>query len=225
MLLIEIFVPKGALSEEERQALGHRIIDKLLPEEHSHAIEILDAQRTVTQVLVHEPATWVLGQRPTPDPADPPRYLARVTVPASWRKETCEHAVRVVTSALAETEQAAGRDPERVRREPHAVILVDGVTEGGIGIHGKVMSSMDLTDFVSRPYRDAAAGSPVPQVGEGMLFDPICGMSVPHDESTLTLMYEGVLYGFCHGLCRRAFADEHGLSLGDERTALPDSRS
>ncbi|RFU86066.1 YHS domain protein [Streptomyces triticagri] len=213
MLLIEVFVPRGALSDEERRKLGHRLIDTLMVEDDSHAIEIIDAQRTITQVLVHEPATWVLGQRPTADPADPPRYLVRVTVPASWRKEMSGYTVEIVTSVLAETEQDAGRDPERVRREPHAVILVDGITEGGVGIHGKAMGSMDLTELISRPYRDKAAVHPS-KPPQGTLIDPICGMSVVLDDSTLTLVHEGALYGFCHGLCRRAFADEHGVPLG-----------
>ena len=212
MLLIEVFVPAGALREEERQALGRRLIDTLMVEDDSHAIEVLDAQRTITQVLVHEPATWVLGQRPAADPVDPPRYLVRVTVPASWRKEMCEHTVRIVTGVLADTERAAGRDPERMRSEPHAVILVDGISEGGIGIHGRVMGSLDLTELISRRYRDEAAGRPAPRPPRGTLVDPICGMSVDLDDSALTLVHEGVLYGFCHGMCRRAFADEHGLS-------------
>ena len=210
MLLIEVFVPRGALSEEERQALGHRLIDTLMVEDDSHAIEIIDAQRMITQVLVHEPATWVLGQRPTADPADPPRYLVRVTVPASWRKEMSDHAVGIITGVLAETERAAGR----VRHDPHAVILVDGISEGGIGIHGRVMGSLDLVELVSRPYRDNLTAGPVPNPPPGKLIDPICGMSVDVDDSTLTLVHDGVLYGFCHGLCRRAFADEHGVSLG-----------
>ncbi|MET9863070.1 hypothetical protein ABZY93_27970 [Streptomyces smyrnaeus] len=249
MLLIEVFTPKGALNEEERQELGKRLIDTLMVEDDSHALEILDAQRTITQVLVHEPAAWVLGVRPAADPADPPRYLVRVTVPGSWRKEMSEYTVQIVTDVLAETERRAGRDPERLRREPHAVILVDGISEGGIGIHGKAMSSLDLTEFVSRPYRDATAGrqaaSPAPdtaqksapepapgpapesapddaerdssqQPSQRKLIDPICGMSVDLDDRPLTLVHEGVLYGFCHGLCRRAFADEHGLPLGKQ---------
>jgi YHS domain-containing protein len=122
--------------------------------------------------------------------------------------------VDVVTGVLAETERDAGRDPERVRRETHAVILVEGVTEGGIGILGTAMSSMDLTEFVSRPYRDHTSGR-VPHQAHGKLIDPICGMSVDPD-TPLTLVHEGTLYGFCHGLCRRAFADEHGLSLSRE---------
>ncbi|MFE0879456.1 hypothetical protein ACFW4X_32035 [Streptomyces smyrnaeus] len=253
MLLIEVFTPKGALSEEERQELGKRLIDTLMVEDDSHAIEILDAQRTITQVLVHEPAAWALGVRPAADPADPPRYLVRVTVPGSWRKEMSEYTVQIVTDVLAETERRAGRDPERLRREPHAVILVDGISEGGIGIHGKAMSSLDLTEFVSRPYRDATAGRPAaspapdaaqksasesapesapepesaqddaerdpsqqPSPSQRKLIDPICGMSVDLDDRPLTLVHEGVLYGFCHGLCRRAFADEHGLPLGKQ---------
>ncbi|MBQ1158137.1 hypothetical protein KBZ21_08255 [Streptomyces sp. A73] len=247
MLLIEVFTPKGALSEEERQELGKRLIDTLMVEDDSHALEILDAQRTITQVLVHEPTAWVLGVRPTADPADPPRYLVRVTVPGSWRKEMSEYTVQIVTDVLAETERRAGRNPERLRREPHAVILVDGISEGGIGIHGKAMSSLDLTEFVSRPYRDATAGRPAaspapdaarkptpepesaqddaerdlsqqpsPSPSQRELIDPICGMSVDLDDRPLTLVPEGVLYGFCHGLCRRAFADEHGLPLGKQ---------
>ncbi|RBQ11654.1 YHS domain protein [Spongiactinospora rosea] len=213
MLLIDVFVPRGALSEEERQALGRRLIDTLMVEDDSHAIEILDAQRTITQVLLHEPSTWVLGQRPAQDPAGPPRYLVRVTVPASWRKEMCEHVVDIVTDVLAETERSAGREPGRLRREPHAVILVEGISEGGVGIQGRAMSSLDLTELLSRPYRDQTSGRPGPRTAQGGLIDPICGMGVDLDDSTLTLVHEGVLYGFCHGLCRRAFADEHGLSL------------
>ncbi|MEO3790876.1 hypothetical protein ABGB14_11715 [Nonomuraea sp. B10E15] len=212
MLLIDVYVPRGALSEDERQTLGRRLIDTLMVEDDSHALEIIDAQRLITQVLVHEPATWVLGQRPATDPAAPPRYLVRVTVPASWRKDVCEHMVETITAILAEIEREAGRDPERVRREPHAMILVEGITEGGIGIQGRVMDSMDLTEFVSRPYRDGAPEREAPPQVDDKLIDPICGMSVDLD-TPLTLVHQGTLYGFCHGLCRRAFADQHGLSL------------
>ena len=212
MLLIEVFVPRGALSETEKETLATRLIDTLMVEDDSHAMEILDAQRTLTQVLVHEPATWVLGQRPAADPADPPRYLVRVTVPGSWRKEMSAHTVEIVTGVLAETERDAGRDPERVRSEPHAVVLVHGVSEGSVGIHGRAMSSLDLTELVSRAYRDDAAARPAPEPPRGKLVDPVCGMSVENDGSALTLVHEGVLYGFCHGLCRRSFADEHGLT-------------
>ncbi|MFC7883319.1 YHS domain-containing protein [Streptomyces sp. NPDC057376] len=217
MLLIDVYVPRNALSDEGRQMLAQRLIDTLMTEDDSHAAEVLDAQRRLTQVLVHEPATWVLGRRPRTNPADPPRYLVRVTVPASWRKEMSSYTVEIVTGVLAETERAAGRDPDRVRREPDAVVLVDGISEGGIGIHGRAVSSLDLLELISRPYRDTAPpgdGAPArsaPPATRGRLIDPVCGMSVDLADSPPTLVYEGVLYGFCHGLCRRSFADEHGL--------------
>ncbi|WP_132329817.1 hypothetical protein [Nonomuraea longispora] len=105
-----------------------------------------------------------------------------------------------------------------MRREPHAVILVGGITEGGIGILGRVMDSVDLTEFVSRPYRDVAPGREVPAQESGKLIDPICGMSVDLD-APLTLVHQGTLYGFCHGLCRRAFAEGHDLSLGRQHAS------
>ncbi|MEV5328832.1 hypothetical protein AB0K67_32275 [Nonomuraea sp. NPDC052634] len=219
MLLIDVYVPKGAFSETERQELGRRLIDTFMVEDDgSHAVEVLNAQRTITQVLVHEPATWVLGDRPAADPADPPRYLVRVTVPASWRKEMCEPVPGLVMKALAETERAAGREPGRLEREPHAVVLLEGITEGGIGIFGRSMSSMDLMEYVSRPYRDSAKEEGESAEPETAV-DPICGMSVVLDDTALTLVHDGVTYGFCSGLCRRAYADEHGLSLARDRHA------
>ncbi|MGP3776182.1 hypothetical protein ACTWJ8_35675 [Streptomyces sp. SDT5-1] len=138
----------------------------------------------------------------------------RVTVPASWRKELSAHAVPLITEALMETEREAGRDPERLRSAPHAVVLVDGVAEGGIGLLGRPMGSLDLTEFISRPYRDAASGVPAATAPDGRFLDPVCGMTVERDDSALTLVHDGVLYGFCHGLCRRSFADEHGIAPG-----------
>ncbi|MGW7520977.1 hypothetical protein ACWGJ2_35900 [Streptomyces sp. NPDC054796] len=44
-------------------------------------------------------------------------------------------------------------------------------------------------------------------------------MSADLADGPLTLVYEGTLYGFCHGLCRRAFANEHGVPLDQERTS------
>ncbi|WP_436778186.1 hypothetical protein [Yinghuangia sp. YIM S09857] len=215
MLLIEFFVPRGAFSAEAQHDIGRRVVDRLMVED-SHAVEVLDAQRAITQVLFHEPTTWVLGQRPCADAADPPRFLVRVTVPASWRKEVSGPFVQAITEVLEEAEAEAGRDPGRLRRDPHLIVLVDGISEGGVGIHGRQMSTLDLTELVSRGYRSRTDVRNTPP--QGSVIDPVCGMEVELDASTPTLTYDGVLYGFCHGLCRRSFADEHRLDL-DARSA------
>ncbi|MFE0104508.1 hypothetical protein [Streptomyces sp. NPDC059009] len=178
MLLIDVYVPQGIFGEQERQALGRRLIDAVMVEDDSHAIEVLDAERRLVQVLVHEPAGWVLGQRPEADPADLPRYFVRVSVPAPWRKEVSTHLVHTLTVVLAQTEAAARRDPERLRREPHALVHIVGISEGSIGIYGRSVGAREVEEQVTRPYRDAVARGAVLQAPEGKLIDPVCGMTV-----------------------------------------------
>ncbi|WP_218137337.1 YHS domain-containing protein [Streptomyces indicus] len=204
------------LGEQERVHMGRRIIDALMTEDDSHAVEVLDAQRLLTHVLVHETASWITGERPAADPADPPRFLVRVTVPASWRKEASSYFIRTITEVLAATEQQAGRDGARLFQAPHAIVLVNGISEGGVGLHGQAMGSLELTELISRPYRDrhdAETHASAPGRDAGLLIDPVCGMSVRLEDSPLTLVHEGKLYAFCHGMCRRSFADEHGVPL------------
>jgi xanthine dehydrogenase accessory factor len=40
--------------------------------------------------------------------------------------------------------------------------------------------------------------------------DPVCGMTVAHDDSALPVEYDGITYYFCCAGCRRSFADEPG---------------
>ncbi|MDT0446627.1 hypothetical protein [Streptomyces johnsoniae] len=212
MLLIDVYVPPGVLDGREKQELGRRMIDALMVEDGSHARAVLDAQRRLTQVLVHEPAGWVLGDRPAADPADAPRYLVRLTVPAPWRKDMAPHVVGPLTDAIAATEEAAGRDPGRVREEPHVTVQLVGVSEGGIGLFGRSLGSQELVEHVTRDYRTGRQGTEQ-ELPPGMALDPVCGMVVDAAETVLTLEHEGVRHVFCDGSCRRIFAADHGLAL------------
>ncbi|MDJ1132784.1 YHS domain-containing protein [Streptomyces iconiensis] len=214
MLLIEVDVPAGVFGKEERQALGRRLIDVLMTEDGSHHPDVLNAERNLMHAIVRENEDWVLGQRPDADPADPPRYLVRVSAPASWRKEMSATVIEVLTDALAQFEAEAGRDPERLREHPHALIHVLGVSENGIGLYGRSMGGRALEDHVTRPFRDAVLEGRIEEPGPGKLLDPVCGMVVDEDAATLTLQYDGKIYGFCSRSCRRSFADEYGVTLG-----------
>ncbi|WP_427164660.1 hypothetical protein ACQF4J_04580 [Streptomyces sp. C1-1] len=213
MILIELFAPAGVLDPARHQRLGTRLIDALMGTEDAHAEAVMDSARALTQVLIHEPAAWITGDRPPVDPADPPRYLIRVSAPAPWRKEMSAHAIDRLTQALAETEEQAGRDPDRLRDQPHALIQVVGVQEGSLGLYGRPMGSLDLIQHMTAPHRDTIARLPTDDLPPGTVIDPVCGMTVDLNATDLTLEVEGTLHGFCNGQCRRIFADEHGVPL------------
>jgi YHS domain-containing protein len=213
MILIELFAPAGVLDQAQREEAGRRLIDALMGTGDTHAEAVMDSARALTQVLVHEPAAWITGDRHPADPADPPRYLVRVSAPAAWRKEMSGHAVDRLTQALAETEAAAGRDPGRLRDQPHALVHVVGIAEGSLGMYGRPMGSLDLIRHMTAPHRDALAHLATDDLPPGTVIDPVCGMTVDLGATDLTLEVDGTVHGFCNGQCRRIFADEHGISL------------
>ncbi|WP_406175794.1 YHS domain-containing protein [Streptomyces sp. NBC_00996] len=213
MILIELFAPAGALDQTQHQQVGKRLIDALMGTEDAHAPAVMDSARALTQVLIHEPAAWITGDRQPVDPADPPRYLLRVSAPAAWRKEMSAHAIDRLTQALAEIEAEAGRDPDRLRDQPHALVHIVGIAEGSLGMCGHPMGSLDLLQHMTAPHRDAIANIATDDLPPGTVIDPVCGMTVDLKTTDLTLEVEGTLYGFCNGQCRRIFADEHGVPL------------
>ncbi|MCI3276706.1 hypothetical protein [Streptomyces cylindrosporus] len=213
MIVIELFAPAGVLDPARHQQLGKRLIDALMGTEDAHAEAVMDSARALTQVLIHEPAAWITGDRHPVDPTDPPRYLVRVSAPAAWRKEMSAHAIERLTQALAETEAEAGRDPDRLRDQPHALVHVVGVAEGSLGMCGRPMGSLDLVRHMTAPHRDTIAHLPTDGLPAGTVIDPVCGMTVDLTTTDLTLEVDGTLHGFCNGQCRRIYADEHGVPL------------
>lgn len=151
MIVIELFAPAGVLDQARRQRLGKRLIDALMGTKDAHAEAVMDSARALTQVLIHEPAAWFTGDRHPVDPADPPRYLIRVSAPAAWRKEMSAHAIDRLTRALAETEAEAGRDADRLRDQPHALVLIVGIAEGSLGLCGRPIGSLDLIQHMTAP--------------------------------------------------------------------------
>ena len=213
MIVIELFTPAGALDKSQHQRLGKQLIDALMGTEDAHAQPVMDSARALTQVLIHEPAAWITGDRHPVDPTAPPRYLIRVSAPAAWRKEMSAHAIDRLTRALAATEAEAGRDFDRLLDEPHALVHVVGIPEGSLGMCGRPMGSLDLIQHMTAPHRDSIANMPTEGLPPGTVIDPVCGMTVDLNSTDLTLEVEDTVYGFCNGQCRRIFADEHGVPL------------
>lgn len=207
MFLIEVYVPRGVFAAPEQESIARRLLDAIMVEDGSHAVEVLDSMRNLMQVLVHEPSTWVVADRGHADPANPPRYLVRVTLPAAWRKDSAASLIETVTTVLADVERAAGRDAERLTRDPHAWVHVVGLSEHSFGAYGQALGSMEVIDMMTRPHRET-----IERLAEESddLIDPVCGMVGDADE--FPLVHAGATYGFCSATCRRIYADDHGVT-------------
>jgi YHS domain-containing protein len=199
-----LFVPKGTLGEEQRRHLSGRIINELIRIEDHAPASVIEASLAISQVVVHEPDQWIVGGRPF-DPAEPPRYVVRVSVPGAWRREMSEHLISVITRVLAEADE----DPQRLYQEPHAWVYVVGIPEGGSGAFGKVMHSNDILKMITSSFRESRHETlPAQELAPGTRIDPICGMTVSLTESAITLEHDGTTYAFCSHGCRALFAEE-----------------
>jgi YHS domain-containing protein/phenylpyruvate tautomerase PptA (4-oxalocrotonate tautomerase family) len=203
MMFIEVFAPKGTLSYEQRRHIGERLSADLMHEESAPAA-VIDAARTLVQVVFHEPDPWITGAGGL-DPGGPPRYLVRLSVPGAWRKEASAELISRVTQVLADADD----DPQRLYTEPVLWVQVIGVAEGSYGTLGQVMRSTDIIKMIVKPMRESA-GDDVPdrEPDPGTAIDPICRMTVALTDTAITLELDGTLYAFCSTGCRHVFAEE-----------------
>jgi YHS domain-containing protein len=194
MMTIEVRTRPGTLTPERREELGRRLLTELIAEE-SAPESVLDAARALTNVLVHEPATWVTN-------GDEPRYLVRVTVPGAWLgKDFGAHMIPRITALVAAFED----DPERLLREPHCQVQLVGLKEHAVGTLGRVTTSTDITRLMTEDYRTS---TDQPEPAPGTAIDPVCGMTVNLATATITLEHEGTRYAFCAPVCRKVFIEE-----------------
>lgn len=194
MMTIEVLARPGTFTAAQREELGHRLLTGLLAEDGAPEA-VLDKARALTNVLVHEPATWVTN-------GDEPRYLVRLTVPGSWHtKDFGAHMIPRITEAIAATEADAGR----LYREPHCQVQIVGLKEHAVGTLGRVTTATDITRLMTDDYRAAASHA---EAAPGTAIDPVCGMSVDLATATLTLEHDGTLYAFCAPVCKKVFSEE-----------------
>jgi YHS domain-containing protein len=208
MFLIELFVPKGRLSEAQRNYLSERIINEIVASESAAPASVIEASLANSHVIVHEPEQWVVGGK-TLNADEPPRYIVRASVPSAWRREVSEALITIITRVFAEADD----DPQRLYQEPHAWIYVMGVPEGGSGTLGRAMKSSKILKMLTHEHRATAQESlPQREVPPGMGIDPICGMLAPLTDGehgkAITYVHEDTTYAFCSHGCRALFIEE-----------------
>ena len=209
MNLLEIFVPRGLLSSEQRGRLAHGIVSELLNENGSPA-DLTERARALTHVIVHEPESWWAGGRPVSAETDP-RYIVRITVPGGHLTSAMRDAlVARVTRTLGEMDPS----PESLTTEPRAWVQIIEVPDGSLGAFGQVISTHDVIKMVVSPSwkpDERDDGSTAPDEYERVI-DPVCGMTVVLDDDALILEHDGTTFGFCSEGCRQIFAAQRGLA-------------
>ncbi|WP_280270105.1 hypothetical protein [Nocardia wallacei] len=200
MMFIELFLSAGALDPAQRRRAAQRLgtIHELGAGEPGSGEEHMAPRSaavfaSMVQVVVHEPQLWVAGEHAL-TAQDPPHCLIRIHVPGPWRKDMSETLISYATRIVSDEFD----DTELPYRRPTVQVHVVGISEGSVGMLGRMMKSEDLVEMLSDPYRaDAESGT--------ALQDPMCGVLVPLDDNTATLEIDGELYAFCCRGCRAEY--------------------
>lgn len=233
MLFIELFAPRGALSERRRRELSQRLVTEVVSAPGASPA-MIEAVRAISQVVVHEPEAWSVAGRPL-DPAGPARYVVRVSVPGG---HLTEHKSAEIVKRISRVIRDADAERDGARGEPDVWVQVIGVAEGNWGVGGRVLRTPELIEMVVNAGRaatapslpagrsDAAApGEPAESAGaeipgqattpddeladaagpsSGTAVDPVCGMTVAL-ATAVTLELDGTRYAFCCTGCRDVF--------------------
>lgn len=200
MTFIELFVPRGALNDDQRTHVSQRLITELFA--GPGASDLIARARALVSLVIHEPNIWTVGGR-TVNATKAPRYVVRVSVPGGHLNGAMRaEMVTRITRMLADYEEI----PERLYQEPDAWVQIIEVPDGNLGMLGRIQRTADIINRVTH-----GAGSPAPvdssaKIAPATVVDPICGMTVALSESALTLTHDGTTYAFCCAACRDAFA-------------------
>ena len=200
MNLVEVFVPKGALTAEQKDRLGERLVTGLIAAPGAPS-DLIDRARALCWLVFHEPEVWTVGGRRV-EAGQPPRYVIRLSVPGGHiTDEMRAEMVARITRSLAESDE----DPDRLYQEPDAWVHIVELPDGNLGAFGHVLGTEDVTHLVvtgSRLVRPDPRGDQQ----HTTVIDPICGMTVVLADGAITLESDGTTHGFCSTACRGTFA-------------------
>lgn len=164
--------------------------------------------RAMTHVGFRELATWTTGDGPWKPGRTPPLWIT-LTVPEQWREEMSRTVIGLVRRGVRRLDRSHGWE----RADSSLWINVTGISNGSIGLGGKAQAADDVVAYMTAEFRARHEPSQSPDLPDGVVIDPMCGMQVRLDVGTFTLEHDGRSLGFCAAACRAAYAREHGLSL------------
>jgi phenylpyruvate tautomerase PptA (4-oxalocrotonate tautomerase family) len=139
MPMLDVTIPKGALSEEAERRLLARLTDVLI--EHEGADPTNPVVRSIAWVFLHRPeAVFVAGE-----PEQEPHYRVVATVPqGQFDDERRAAMVAAVTEAVLDAEEGTHRrDPSRVW------VFPTEMPDGSWGAVGRIVRLADIVELVA----------------------------------------------------------------------------
>ncbi|MFC4011501.1 4-oxalocrotonate tautomerase family protein [Nonomuraea purpurea] len=141
MPFVEVFVPRGALREDQRATLSEELVAEVMQVEGAPDTE---AARSISWLVFHDVDAWSVGGAAVPAD-EPARYVVRVSVPeGSLDDDKRAEMVRRVTAVLAKADD----DPDRLYAEPSAWVHLIEIPDGNWGAFGRVVRLPDIIDYV-----------------------------------------------------------------------------
>lgn len=210
MTFIELIVPRGALTDDQRQQINERLIPELIRADGAPP-ELIERGRSITWMTINEVDTLSVGGRVV-EPSEAPRYVVRVTVPGGHLGDPMrEEMVARITRVLA----AVDDRPDRLYDEPVAWVQIVELPDGSTGGWGRIVRLSDIVRFTAKgtppgTVAPAAASMATGATGSGgadSVIDPVCGMTVPLDDAVV-VEHDGAIYGFCNPACRDIFVEQ-----------------
>ena len=160
MPFVEVFTPPGAVSQEQRDQIGRRLVGEVMIAEGAPDN---DAARSISWLVWNDADVWSVGGRDV-SPDEPARYVVRVTVPQkSLDDDKRNDIVARVTEVLAQ----ADPDPDRLRTTPSVFVLINEILEGNWGSAGRIFTFADIASFIVTGMPDQLDAEGVRETGMG----------------------------------------------------------
>lgn len=204
MNLIEVRCPAGALDDGDRAALAGDIVAGLVGDEMTAEVpeETMRRARAMTHIGFRALDGWTTGDGPWPPGATPPLWIT-MTVPERWQDETARHVIGWLRRAVRRLDARHGWE----RSVGDLWINLTGVADGSIGLDGRPATADDVLATMTAEFRARADAGEI-DLPEGVVIDPICGMTVRLGKGAITVEEDGVTVGFCAQACREAYVRE-----------------
>jgi YHS domain-containing protein len=201
MILLEILATPGALTRQQRDQLGERLLAELTNHDGMPP-DMQTASQALWHVLVSEPHTWVTrGGANTPH--ERPKYFVRLTVPSGSHPLT--HEVRDDYISRISAVLSAPTPHGDVHGQADVVVHIIELPDGSFGTFGRAMTTADVVELITAG-RSAAGAAPV-ETGAHTAVDPVCGMTVDLTAADPVLLaVDGSRWAFCGKACRDVFA-------------------